>query len=121
MRRLAARSDVLIENFKVGGLAKFGLDYESLSRLNPRLIYCSVTGFGQTGPYAKRAGYDFLIQGMSGVMDITGEADGPPEKAGIAISDLFTGLYGVVAIEAALIARERAARASTSTLRCSTR
>ena len=107
VRRLAARSDVLIENFKVGGLAKFGLDYESLSRLNPRLIYCSVTGFGQTGPYAKRAGYDFLIQGMSGVMDITGEADGPPEKAGIAISDLFTGLYGVVAIEAALIARER--------------
>jgi crotonobetainyl-CoA:carnitine CoA-transferase CaiB-like acyl-CoA transferase len=107
VRRLAARSDVLIENFKVGGLAKFGLDYESLRRLNPRLIYCSVTGFGQTGPYAKRAGYDFLIQGMSGVMDITGEADGPPEKAGIAISDLFTGLYGVVAIEAALIARER--------------
>jgi crotonobetainyl-CoA:carnitine CoA-transferase CaiB-like acyl-CoA transferase len=105
VRRLAARSDVLIENFKVGGLAKFGLDYEPLSRLNPRLIYCSVTGFGQTGPYAKRAGYDFLIQGMSGVMDITGEADGPPEKAGIAISDLFTGLYGVVAIEAALIAR----------------
>jgi crotonobetainyl-CoA:carnitine CoA-transferase CaiB-like acyl-CoA transferase len=107
VRRLAARADVLIENFKVGGLAKFGLDYDELSRLNPRLIYCSVTGFGQTGPYAKRAGYDFLIQGMSGVMDITGEADGPPEKAGIAISDLFTGLYGVVAIEAALIARER--------------
>ena len=107
MRRLAARSDVLIENFKVGELAKFGLDYQPLSGLNPRLIYCSVTGFGQTGPYAKRAGYDFLIQGMSGVMDITGEADGPPEKAGIAISDLFTGLYGVVAIEAALIARER--------------
>jgi crotonobetainyl-CoA:carnitine CoA-transferase CaiB-like acyl-CoA transferase len=107
VKRLAARADVLIENFKVGGLAKFGLDYESLRRLNPRLIYCSVTGFGQTGPYAKRAGYDFLIQGMSGVMDITGEADGPPEKAGIAISDLFTGLYGVVAIEAALIARGR--------------
>ncbi len=106
-RRLAARSDVLIENFKVGGLQKFRLDYESLKALNPRLIYCSVTGFGQTGPYAKRAGYDFLIQGMSGVMDITGEADGPPEKAGIAISDLFTGLYGVIAIEAALIARER--------------
>jgi crotonobetainyl-CoA:carnitine CoA-transferase CaiB-like acyl-CoA transferase len=110
VRRLAARSDVLIENFKVGGLAKFGLDYESLSRLNPRLIYCSVTGFGQTGPYAKRAGYDFLIQGMSGVMDITGEPDGPPEKAGIAISDLFTGLYGVVAIEAALIARGQSGR-----------
>jgi glutaryl-CoA transferase len=107
VRRLAARSDVLIENFKVGGLEKFGLDYESLKALNPRLIYCSVTGFGQTGPYAKRAGYDFLIQGMSGVMSITGDPDGPPEKAGIAISDLFTGLYGVIAIEAALIARER--------------
>src|SRR5271167_3451114 len=110
VRRLAARSDVLIENFKVGGLAKFGLDYESLKPLNPRLIYCSVTGFGQTGPYAKRAGYDFLIQGMSGVMDITGEPDGPPEKAGIAIADLFTGLYGVIAIAAALIARDRTGR-----------
>jgi len=110
VQRLAARSDVLIENFKVGGLAKFGLDYEPLSLLNPRLIYCSVTGFGQTGPYAKRAGYDFLIQGMSGVMDITGEPDGPPEKAGIAIADLFTGLYGVIAIEAALIARDRTGR-----------
>ena len=101
---------MLIENFKVGGLAKFGLDYESLRRLNPRLIYCSVTGFGQTGPYAKRAGYDFLIQGMSGYMDITGEPDGAPQKAGVAISDLFTGLYGVIAIEAALIARERTGR-----------
>ena len=110
VRRLAARADVLVENFKVGGLKKFGLDYDSLEPLNPRLVYCSVTGFGQTGPYAKRAGYDFLIQGMSGVMDITGEADGPPEKAGIAISDLFTGLYGVIAIEAALIARERSGK-----------
>jgi crotonobetainyl-CoA:carnitine CoA-transferase CaiB-like acyl-CoA transferase len=110
VRRLTARSDVLIENFKVGGLQKFGLDHETLRALNPRLIYCSVTGFGQTGPYAKRPGYDFLIQGMSGVMDITGEPDGPPEKAGIAISDLFTGLYGVIAIEAALIARERSGR-----------
>ena len=110
VRRLAARSDVLIENFKVGGLQKFGLDHQTLRALNPRLIYCSVTGFGQTGPYAKRAGYDFLIQGLSGVMDITGEADGPPEKAGIAISDLFTGLYGVIAIEAALIAREGTGR-----------
>ena len=110
VRRLAARADVLIENFKVGGLKKFGLDYDTLELLNPRLIYCSVTGFGQTGPYAKRAGYDFLIQGMSGVMDITGEADGPPEKAGIAISDLFTGLYGVIAIEAALIAREQSGK-----------
>jgi crotonobetainyl-CoA:carnitine CoA-transferase CaiB-like acyl-CoA transferase len=110
VRRLASRSDVLIENFKVGSLQKFGLDYESLRTLNPRLVYCSVTGFGQTGPYAKRAGYDFLIQGMSGVMDITGEPDGPPEKAGVAISDLFTGLYGVIAIEAALIERERTGR-----------
>ena len=110
MRRLAARSDVLIENFKVGGLQKFGLDYESLKPLNPRLIYCSVTGFGQTGPYAKRAGYDFLIQGMSGIMSITGEPDGSPQKAGVAISDLFTGLYGVIAIEAALIARERSGK-----------
>jgi crotonobetainyl-CoA:carnitine CoA-transferase CaiB-like acyl-CoA transferase len=110
VRRLAARADVLIENFKVGGLKKYNLDYMSLEALNPRLIYCSVTGFGQTGPYAKRAGYDFLIQGMSGVMDITGEADGPPEKAGIAISDLFTGLYGVIAIEAALIVRERSGK-----------
>ena len=110
VRRLAARSDVLIENFKVGGLKKFGLDYDSLKVLNPRLIYCSVTGFGQTGPYAKRAGYDFLVQGMSGMMSITGEPDGSPQKAGVAISDLFTGLYGVVAIEAALIVRERTGR-----------
>ena len=105
-----ARADVLIENFKVGGLAKFGLDYDSLHGLNPRLIYCSVTGFGQTGPYAKRAGYDFLIQGMSGIMSITGEPDGSPQKAGVAIADLFTGLYGVIAIEAALIERERSGR-----------
>ncbi len=109
-RRLALRSDVLIENFKVGGLKKYGLDYETLSALNPRLVYCSVTGFGQTGPYAERAGYDYLMQGMSGFMDITGEPDGPPMRAGVAISDLFTGLYGVVAIEAALIARERNGR-----------
>ena len=107
VRRLAARSDVLIENFKVGGLKKFGLDCESLRSLNPRLIYCSVTGFGQTGPYAERAGYDFLIQGMSGYMDITGDPDGPPQKVGVAVSDLFAGLHGVIAIEAALIERER--------------
>src|SRR5271166_6705498 len=106
VRRLTARSDVLIENFKVGGLAKFGLDYETLKLLNPRLIYCSVTGFGQTGPYAERAGYDFLIQGMSGYMDITGDPEGEPQKVGVAVCDLFTGLYGVIAIEAALIARE---------------
>jgi crotonobetainyl-CoA:carnitine CoA-transferase CaiB-like acyl-CoA transferase len=110
VRRLAARSDVLIENFKVGGLAKFGLDYESLKRLNPRLIYCSVTGFGQTGPYAERAGYDFLIQGMSGYMDVTGDPNGEPQKVGVAVCDLFTGLYGVIAIEAALIERERSGR-----------
>ncbi len=110
VRRLTARADVLIENFKVGGLAKFGLDYDSLHGLNPRLIYCSVTGFGQTGPYAKRAGYDFLIQGMSGIMSITGEPDGSPQKAGVAIADLFTGLYGAIAIEAALIERERSGR-----------
>jgi crotonobetainyl-CoA:carnitine CoA-transferase CaiB-like acyl-CoA transferase len=109
-RRLALRSDVLIENFKVGGLKKYGLDYETLNALNPRLVYCSVTGFGQTGPYAERAGYDYLMQGMSGFMDITGEPDGPPTRAGVAVSDLFTGLYGVVAIEAALIARERTGR-----------
>jgi len=110
VRRLAARSDVLIENFKVGGLAKFGLDYGSLKRLNPRLIYCSVTGFGQTGPYAERAGYDFLIQGMSGYMDVTGDPNGEPQKVGVAVCDLFTGLYGVIAIEAALIERERSGR-----------
>ena len=107
VRRLAHRSDVLIENFKVGGLAKFGLDYESLRSLNPRLVYCSVTGFGQTGPYAERAGYDFLIQGMSGYMDVTGDPDGPPQKVGVAVCDLFTALYGVIAIEAALIERGR--------------
>jgi crotonobetainyl-CoA:carnitine CoA-transferase CaiB-like acyl-CoA transferase len=110
VRRLAARSDVLIENFKVGGLKKFGLDYASLHEINPQLVYCSVTGFGQTGPYAERAGYDFLIQGMSGYMDITGEPEGPPQKVGVAVCDLFTGLYGVIAIEAALIARERTGR-----------
>ena len=110
VRRLAARADVLIENFKVGGLKKYGLDHESLRGLNPRLIYCSVTGFGQTGPYAERAGYDYLMQGLSGFMDITGEPDGPPQRAGVAISDLFTGLYGVVAIEAALIERAKTGR-----------
>jgi glutaryl-CoA transferase len=110
VRQLAAQSDVLIENFKVGGLKKFGLDYDSLQALNPRLVYCSVTGFGQTGPYAERAGYDFLIQGMSGYMDVTGEPSGEPQKVGVAVCDLFTGLYGVIAIEAALIERERTGR-----------
>ncbi|TPL04046.1 CoA transferase [Mesorhizobium sp. B2-4-14] len=102
VRRLAATSDVLIENFKLGGLKKHGLDYDSLRKINPRLVYCSITGFGQDGPYAPRAGYDFIIQAMAGMMSITGEAGREPQKAGVAISDLFTGLYSVVAIQAAL-------------------
>ncbi len=100
-------ADVLIENFKVGGLKKYGLDYDSLSAINPRLIYASVTGFGQTGPYAHRAGYDFLIQGMSGIMDLTGDPEGEPQKIGVAFADIFTGLYGVIGIQAALAERER--------------
>ncbi|MGO4915964.1 CaiB/BaiF CoA transferase family protein [Pseudogemmobacter sp. W21_MBD1_M6] len=102
---LVSRADVLIENFKVGGLAKYGLDYANLSSINPRLVYCSITGFGQTGPYAERAGYDFLIQGMSGLMSITGEPDRPPMKVGVAVTDIFTGLYGVIGIQAALAQR----------------
>ncbi len=102
VRELVRDADVLIENFKVGGLAKYGLDYESLSAINPRLIYCSITGFGQTGPYAHRAGYDYIIQGMSGFMSITGEPDGQPLRAGVAITDLFTGVYSATAILAAL-------------------
>jgi crotonobetainyl-CoA:carnitine CoA-transferase CaiB-like acyl-CoA transferase len=107
VRKLAARSDVLIENFKVGGLAKFGLDYKSLAPENPRLIYCSVTGFGQDGPYAKRAGYDLMAQGMGGIMDLTGTADGEPTRIGIPVSDIFTGCYSVIGILAALSAREK--------------
>ncbi|MDX8538345.1 CaiB/BaiF CoA-transferase family protein [Mesorhizobium abyssinicae] len=102
LRRLVANADVLIENFKLGGLKKYGLDYESLKKINPRLVYCSITGFGQDGPYAPRAGYDFIIQAMAGMMSITGEAGREPQKAGVAISDLFTGLYSVIAIQAAL-------------------
>lgn len=102
IRRLVATSDVLIENFKLGGLKKYGLDYESLKVINPRLVYCSITGFGQDGPYAPRAGYDFIIQAMAGMMSITGEAGREPQKAGVAISDIFTGLYSVIAIQAAL-------------------
>ena len=102
VRKLAAGADVLIENFKLGGLKKYGLDYDSLSKINPRLVYCSITGFGQDGPYAPRAGYDFIIQAMSGMMSITGAAGGEPQKAGVAISDIFTGLYSVIAIQAAL-------------------
>jgi len=107
VRRLVAQSDVLIENFKVGGLGKYGLDYESLRRINPGLVYCSVTGFGQDGPYADRAGYDFMIQAMGGIMDITGEPDGEPTKPGVAYADIFTGLYGVIAVQSALMHRER--------------
>jgi crotonobetainyl-CoA:carnitine CoA-transferase CaiB-like acyl-CoA transferase len=110
VRKLAGRADVLIENFKVGGLTKFGLDYASLSALNPRLVYCSITGFGQTGPYAHRAGYDFMIQGMGGIMDLTGAPDGEPMKTGVAIADIFTGVYSVIAIQAALAAREKTGR-----------
>ena len=105
MRRLALQSDVLIENFKTGGLAKYGLDYASLKGANPRLVYCSITGFGHNGPYAARAGYDFIIQGMGGVMDLTGEPDGEPQKIGVAFADIFTGVYAVVAIQAALARR----------------
>ncbi|WP_208347350.1 CaiB/BaiF CoA transferase family protein [Pseudaestuariivita rosea] len=99
---LISDADVLIENFKVGGLAKYGLDYDSVAVLNPQLIYCSITGFGQTGPYAHRAGYDYIIQGMSGLMSITGEPDGPPQKVGVAITDILTGVYATTAILAAL-------------------
>jgi crotonobetainyl-CoA:carnitine CoA-transferase CaiB-like acyl-CoA transferase len=102
VRNLAASADVLIENFKLGGLGKYGLDYDSLKAISPRLIYCSITGFGQTGPYASRAGYDFIVQGMSGLMSITGAAGGEPQKVGVAVTDLFTGLYSVIAIQAAL-------------------
>ena len=102
VRRLVASADVLIENFKLGGLRKYGLDWESLKSVNPALVYCSITGFGQDGPYAPRAGYDFIIQGMAGMMSITGEPGREPQKAGVAISDIFTGLYSVIAIQAAL-------------------
>jgi crotonobetainyl-CoA:carnitine CoA-transferase CaiB-like acyl-CoA transferase len=111
VRELAARSDIVIENFKVGGLKAYGLDYESLQVENPRLIYCSITGFGQTGPYAKRAGYDFMIQGLGGLMSLTGRAedeDGAgPVKAGVALTDILTGLYSTSAILAALAHRDQ--------------
>ncbi len=107
LRKLAAQSDVVIENFKVGGLKKYGLDFQGLSATNPRLIYCSITGFGQTGPYANRAGYDFMIQGMAGVMSVTGAPDGEPMKAGVAFSDIFAGLHAVIGIQAALLHREK--------------
>ncbi|TMJ89386.1 MAG: CoA transferase [Alphaproteobacteria bacterium] len=110
VKKLAARSDVLVENFKVGGLAKFGLDHASLSNENPRLIYCSVTGFGQSGPYATRPGYDLMAQGIGGIMDLTGAPDGEPQRAGVPVADIFTGIYSVVGILAALIERERTGR-----------
>jgi len=110
VRALAGRSDILLENFKVGGLARYGLDHGSLCALNPRLIYCSITGFGQTGPYAERPGYDFLIQGMGGLMSITGEPDevegGGPQKVGVALADVMSGHYAVIAVLASLASRE---------------
>ncbi|MBS4045499.1 MAG: CoA transferase [Alphaproteobacteria bacterium] len=114
LRDLAAKADVVVENYKLGGLKKYGLDYDSLSKLNPRLVYCSITGFGQTGPYAPRAGYDFIIQGMGGLMSVTGERDGEPgagpQKAGVALADVMTGLYSTIAIVAALNQRHRSGR-----------
>jgi crotonobetainyl-CoA:carnitine CoA-transferase CaiB-like acyl-CoA transferase len=110
VKKLAARSDVLIENFKVGGLKKFGLDYASVAKECPRLIYCSVTGFGQTGPYAARAGYDLMAQGMGGFMSLTGQADGEPTRAGVPIADIMTGVYAVVGVLAALIERAKTGR-----------
>ena len=105
VKALVAQADVLVENFKPGDLARYGLDFETLSRLNPRLVYCSVTGFGQTGPNAERAGYDFLVQGEGGLMSLTGEADGPPMKAGVGIADVLCGMYAAVGILAAIEAR----------------
>jgi crotonobetainyl-CoA:carnitine CoA-transferase CaiB-like acyl-CoA transferase len=111
VRELATRADILIENFKVGGLAAYGLDYAALKELNPKLIYCSITGFGQNGPYAKRAGYDFMIQGLGGLMSLTGRAEGEegagPVKVGVALTDILTGLYSTAAILAALASREQ--------------
>ncbi len=106
VRQLVTGADILIENFKVGGLAKYELDYESLSAVNPRLIYCSITGFGQTGPYAKRAGYDYIIQGMSGLMSVTGAPAGQPQKVGVAVTDIFTGIYACTGILAAVHQRQ---------------
>ncbi|MFD2739671.1 CaiB/BaiF CoA transferase family protein [Sulfitobacter aestuarii] len=107
LKDLLGDADILIENFKTGGLAKYGLDYESLAAQFPRLIYCSITGFGHTGPYAHRPGYDFIIQGMSGLMSITGEPDGQPQKSGMAITDIFTGIYATTAILAAVHQRSQ--------------
>ncbi|MFV0383504.1 CaiB/BaiF CoA transferase family protein [Paracoccus sp. (in: a-proteobacteria)] len=110
LRALIDSADVVVENFKLGGLRKFGLDYDSLSARNPRLVYASITGFGQDGPRAAQPGYDFLIQGMSGIMDLTGDPQGEPQKVGVAWIDIFTGLYGVIAVQAALAERARSGR-----------
>ena len=107
VKKLASKADILIENFKVGGLKKYSLDYESLNQVNPKLIYCSITGFGQNGPYCNRPGYDFIIQAMGGIMDLTGEKDGLPQKPGIAYADIFTGLYSVIAIMSGLKALDQ--------------
>lgn len=107
VRQLASRADILVENFKLGGLARYGLDYERLRAINPRLIYCSITGFGQTGPYADRPGYDYVAQAMGGLMSITGEPDGPPTKPGVAIADVSTGMYAAVSVLLALRHAER--------------
>ncbi|HEY5082223.1 MAG TPA: CaiB/BaiF CoA-transferase family protein [Bauldia sp.] len=111
--RLSAGADVVIENFKVGTLARYGLDYASVRATNPGVVYCSITGFGQSGPYRARAGYDFMIQGMGGIMDLTGEADGAPHKVGVAYADIMTGLYAVIAIQAALAHRTRTGEGQT--------
>src|SRR5204863_5065014 len=110
-RELALKSDVLVENFKVGDLARRGLDYASLAPKHPRLVYCSITGFGQSGPYSDRPGYDFMVQGLGGLMSVTGERDdlpgGGPQKVGVAASDIFTGMYSANAILAGLVHREK--------------
>ena len=122
IRTLVLESDVLIENYKAGSLQKYGLDYETLAAINPRLVYCSITGFGQKGPRADEPGYDFIIQGMGGMMSVTGERDdlpgGGPQKAGLAFADLTTGLYSAIAIQAALLSREKRARVNILTWPC---
>ncbi len=114
IRKIASQADVLVENYKLGGLKKYGLDYESLKKINPRLIYCSITGFGQTGPYAHRPGYDFVMQGMGGLMSVTGPADGcpggEPTRAGVAVCDLFTGMYAAISMLAALYWRNQSGK-----------
>lgn len=110
IKKLVLKADILIENFKVDGLRKYGLDFASLIKINPKLIYCSITGFGQTGPYAHRAGYDYIIQGMSGLMSITGEPSGQPQKMGVAVTDILTGLYSVTAILSAIIQRDKSGK-----------